>query len=256
MGFRQRIMAPGSKILGGMTAVLFVGWALAQPQAERPGYEVASIKPNNSSSGSSRSNGSKGQIVFNNVSLKRLIERAYSVKPFQVVAPDWTESVHFDIAAKYPPDTKDKDRPLMLRALLEDRFKLAVHRESKEVQGYELLVAKKGFKLKPVEPGVANTNSRGAYAQTLTATKVSMDGLADYVARNLDKAVVDKTGITGVYDFEFRWSKEVQTSNDGEADAPTLFAALEESLGLRLQAHKVPLTMFIVDHVERMPDEN
>jgi uncharacterized protein (TIGR03435 family) len=238
-------------------AVLIMGCALTQAQSERPAYEVASIKLNNSDSGNSSSHGSKGQIVFTNVSLKRLIDRAYNVKPFQVTAPDWTDSVHFDISAKYPPDVKDDDRKLMLRTLLEDRFKLAVHKETKEVQGYELVVSKKGFKLKPVEPGSGGTNSRGAYAETLTAKKVSMEGLADYVASNLGKAVVDKTGIPGVYDFEFRWAREDQPSDGTEADAaPSLFTAVEDTVGVRLQAQKVSLTIFVVDHVERMPDEN
>ena len=163
-------------------AVFVIGCALAQAQAERPAYEVAAIKPNNSGSGNSSSNGSKGQVVFTNVSLKRLIERAYNAKPFQVVAPDWTNSLHFDISAKYPSGVKDNDRLPMLRTLLEDRFNLAVHKESKEVQGYELVVSKKGFKLQPVEPGHGGTNSRGSHFQTLTAKKISMETLADYVA--------------------------------------------------------------------------
>ena len=240
-----------------IVAVLCISCVLTQAQAERPAYEVAVIKPNNSGSGNSSSNGSKGQIVFTNVSLKRLIERAYNTKPFQVVAPDWTNSLHFDISAKYPPDVTADDRKLMLRTLLEERFQLAVHQETKEVQGYALLVSKKGFKLKPVEPGSGGINSRGSHVQTLTATKISMESLADYVAFNLDKAVVDKTGIPGLYDFEFRWSKDDQPSDGTEADAaPSLFTALEETLGVRLQPQKVSMTIFVVDHVERTPNEN
>lgn len=78
-----------------------------------------------------------------NVALKRLIERAYGVKPDQVTGPDWMEDVRCDIAAKYPPDTKSEDRPIMLRTLLEDRFKLATHRESRDLPGYALMVAKR-----------------------------------------------------------------------------------------------------------------
>ncbi|MGO9259955.1 MAG: TIGR03435 family protein [Bryobacteraceae bacterium] len=243
---------------GGMLALLAAGAVFAQPQAAHPAYEAAFVKLNTSGSGSSSSNGSKGQIVMTNLTLKRLIERAYNVKPFQVTGPDWLEAVRFDIAAKYPPDTKNDDRSLMLRTLLEDRFKLTVHRESKDMPGYALVVAKKGFKLKPVELGSSDTDSNGdGRLVTLTAKKNSMAQLADYVARRLGEVVVDKTGIDGVYDYELHFTNDDQTSNDTGADAaPTLITALQETLGLRLQPQKVPVEIVVVDHVERVPTEN
>lgn len=235
-------------------------WAQTQPAAApaRPAYEVASIKPNNSGSGGSSSNGSKGQIVFTNRSLKRLIARAYNVQLFQVVGPDWTEKLHFDIVARYPPDTKDDDRPLMLRTLLEDRFKLSVHKESKELPGYALVVAKGGFKLRPVEPGGSTTHSNGQRVQNLTATKTSMAALADLLARSLGETVVDRTGIRGVYNFELHWSTDdAQSPGDNDvSEAPSLFTALQETLGLRLQREKVPSEIIVVDHVERVPTAN
>ena len=124
------------------------------------------------------------------------------------------EKIRFDIAAKYPPDTKSDDRPLMLRTLLEDRFKLAVHRESKDMPGYALVVAKRGFKLQPVEPGAAGASTRGDQVLSLTAKKTSMARLADLMARSLGEMVVDKTGIEGVYDFELRWTCLLYTSCD------------------------------------------
>jgi uncharacterized protein (TIGR03435 family) len=228
----------------------------AQPDAH-PAYEAAVIKPNISSSNSSQTHGSKGQIVFKNQTLKRLIERAYGVKPFQVIGPDWMENVHFDITAKYPPDTKDDDRALMLRSLLEDRFKLAAHHESKDLPGYVLVVAKR-FKLQPVEgEGGSDTNSTGGRIRTLTAKKTSIAFLADLIARNLGEMVVDKTGIEGVYDFELRWSNDDQNASGTDADtAPSLFTALQETLGLRLQSQKVPVDVVVVDHVERVPSDN
>jgi uncharacterized protein (TIGR03435 family) len=236
--------------------ILAASAAFAQSQDSRPAYVVASVKPNASFSDSSSSHGSTGQIVFTNLSLKRYIERAFNVKPFQVVGPDWMESVHFDITAKYPPDTKDADRPAMLRTLLEDRFKLAVHRESKEMAGYGLVVAKGGFKLKPVEAGGSGTDSHGGRVRVLTAKKVSLAQVADFVARVLGEVVVEKTGIDGVYDFELRWTVDDQAPGVEAETAPSLFTALQETLGLRLQRQKVPVEMIVVDHVERVPTEN
>jgi len=242
---------------GGVIVLLAASALSAQAQDAHPAYEVASVKLNTSGSGSSSSHGSTGQIVFTNQTLKRLIEQAYSVKPFQVTGPGWMETVRFDIAAKYPPDTKSDDYARMLRTLLEDRFKLAVHRESKDMPGYALLVAKRGFQLKPVEPGGSGSHSTGGRVRTLTAKKTSMAQLADFVARGLGEMVVDQTGIDGVYDFELRWTNDDQISSDIDADAaPTLFTALQETLGLRLQRQKVPVEIVVVDHVERVPTEN
>src|SRR5580692_6836271 len=102
-------------------------------QTPPPAFEAASVKPNTTGSGSSSSNGSKGQTVFTNVPLRRLIERAYDVKPFQLTGPDWIDNVRFDITAKYPGGTTNEQRTLMLRTLLAERFHLAIHRESKDM---------------------------------------------------------------------------------------------------------------------------
>jgi len=242
---------------GAIIALLAAPAVLAQPQDARPAYEAASVKINTTGPGHSSTDGSKGQVVMTNQTLKRLIERAYNVKPFQVTGPGWMEDVRFDIAAKYPPDSTNGDRLLMLRTLLEDRFHLAVHLESKDMPGYALVVAKSGFKLKPVEPGGAGTDHNGGRVQTMTATKNSMAQLADFVARTLGEMVVDQTGIEGVYDFELRWTNEDQNPSATDLDGvPSLFTALEETLGLRLQPQKVPVEIVVVDHVERVPTEN
>jgi uncharacterized protein (TIGR03435 family) len=238
-------------------ALLAAPAVFAQPQDARPAFEAASAKINTEGPGHSSADGSKGQVVMTNQTLKRLIERAYNVKPFQITGPGWMEDVRFDIAAKYPPDTANGDRLLMLRTLLEDRFHLAVHLESKDTPGYALVVAKSGFKLKPVEPGGSDTDTEGGRVQTLTAKKTSMALLADLVARDLGEFVVDKTGLDGVYNFELRWTKDDLSSNATDLDGvPSLFTALQETLGLRLQPQKVPVEIVVVDHAERVPIEN
>jgi uncharacterized protein (TIGR03435 family) len=248
---------------GGMRLLLAAGVvlclaaaALAQQRDAHPAFEAASVKLNMSGSNGSSSHGTQGQIVMNNQTLKRLVERAYGVQPFQVSGPAWMESVHVDIVAKYPPDTHEDDRPLMLRALLEDRLKLTVHRESKDLPGYALMAAKSGFKLKPTEAGPGDTTSNGGRVRTLTAKKTSMEFFAGFIARNLGEPVVDKTGMQGVYDFELRWNTDDQNATGLDADVPSIFTALQETLGLRLQSQKVPSEIVVVDHVERVPTEN
>lgn len=257
-----RIWPAGARTLPAATlrivVALLAATLPARPQDTRPAYEVASIKPDQSGSGNSRTNGSRGQIVFTNHTLQRLIERAYSAKPFQVIGPAWMKDVRFDIVAKYPANTNRDDHPLMLRTLLEDRFKLAVHHEAKDMPGYALLVDKGGFKLKPVEAnGPSGTSRDGGRIVTLTARKSSMPALADDIGRSLGEMVVDRTGLAGVYDFELRFTSEDLNSNAGDAGAiPSLFTALKEVMGLRLQRRKVPVDIIVVDHVKRVPAGN
>lgn len=239
--------------------LLVAATAFAQPPEAHPTFEAASIKLDNSGGNGSSSNGSKGQVVITNQSLKRLIERAYNVKPLQVSGPDWMENVHLDIVAKYPPDTKNEDRPLMLRALLEERFHLAVHHKTEEKPGFALVVAKGGFKLKPVaNEGGSSSSSNGGRVRTWKVQRESMVQLADYVTRTLGEMVVDQTGLEGVYDFEMRYTNDDQKPDDnaGVDTAPSLFTALQETLGLRLKPEKVPVDIIVVDHVERVPVEN
>jgi uncharacterized protein (TIGR03435 family) len=223
-------------------------------------YEAASVKLNNSGGTSSSSHGSKGQIVFTNVNLKRLLERAYDVKPIQVKGPAWMEDVRVDIAAKYPKDTKGEDQAAMLRSLLEERFKLVAHRTSQDLPGYALVVAKGGFKLKPVEDvGGSDTSSNTKnHVRTLTVKTTPMDRLADILTRSLGEMVVDQTGLEGVYNFELTWAAdENQKPDDAALDTgPSLFTALQETLGLRLKPEKVPVEIIVVDHLERVPVEN
>ena len=172
------------------------------------------------------------------------------------------DNVHFDITAKYPPGTKFKDfaQPMLLRTrCAEDNFGLVVHRETKEMPGYTLLVDKGGFKLKAADPGEeVTTESNEGNVWTLNARKTGMSTLAWELADGLGEVVVDKTGLNGVYDFRLRCVAN-DASGAPASDAnppPSIFTALQETLGLRLQHGKVPVEMIVVDHSDRMPFEN
>lgn len=225
-------------------------------QDAHPAYEAASIKLNNSGEGHTGTDGWRGRIVFTNMPLQRLIAQAYRVSPFQVSGPDWLASEHFDIVATYPPDAPNAARQQMLRTLLEERFKLAVHRESKEMPGYAMVTAKGGFKLTPSEPGDDDTQHSAGAVESLAARKTSMASLAALLSRYMGQPVVDRSGIEGVYDFELRWSRDDQSAERANDAPPSIFTELQEKLGLRLQAQKVPAEIVVVDSVERMPTEN
>ncbi len=116
---------------------------------------------------------------------------------------------------------------------------------------------KVALQIKPVEPGASGIETRGGPIQTLTARKASMARLAETMARRLVQPVVDKTGVGGVYEFELRFTSDDLAASATTADAPpTLFTALQEALGLRLQPEKVPIQIIVVDHLERAPTDN
>jgi len=216
-------------------------------------FEAASIKPNNSGSHNSRWNTNEGGVRAENVSLKQLIELAYDVKDYSLSGPDWLDSERFDVQAKPQGRMTDEMFAPMLRSLLADRFRISVHRESKEISGYALLLGKKPPQphSMPKEGGSQVNWSDGE----LTATNASLKQLADFFARQLGQPVEDSTGLMGVCDLKLEWTPE-ERGQDATKDAPSLFTAIQEQLGLKLQPRKVNVEVLVVDRVERIPTEN
>jgi uncharacterized protein (TIGR03435 family) len=227
-----------------------------QPAAPAKAFEVVSVKPNASGDPGSSTHSSKGQIRMENVSLKQCIERAFNVKDYSLSGPSWLDSVRFDIMAKPPAGYKPDDVPPMLQTLLVERFQLAVHRESKVLPAYALLVDKKGPKVQPVEEkdGKAGWGSgRGL----IDVHSLTMAGFSDVLSADLDRPVADLTDLKGVFEFKLRWTPdETQPTSPDVPTATSLFAAVQEQLGLRLEARKLPIEILVIDHVEKVPTEN
>jgi uncharacterized protein (TIGR03435 family) len=241
------------------TANCFILAALAAfGQTEPPpAFEVASVKPNTSGSGSSRTSGTTGQLTITNRSLKELIKMAYSVQDFQLSAPDWLGSAKFDIVAKIPAGAQNNQLPAMMQALLAERFHLAVHRESKEMPAYALVVGKSGPKLQQVEPGGTSvSDNENNNSRQITAERVSMTVLAQTLARVVEHPVIDQTGLGGVFSLKLQYTPDNAKSDGPDAAGPSIYAALQEQLGLKLQTQKLPVEVIVVDYVERVPTEN
>jgi uncharacterized protein (TIGR03435 family) len=139
----------------------------------------------------------------------------------------------------------------MLQALLADRFKLKIHHETKEQAVYALVVAKGGFKMKtsPADAPSMSTGSNGRY----TATAMAIGGLMGGLMGSVDRFIVDKTGLTGSYNFTLKWTPDGQ--EETVESGPPLFTALQEQLGLKLELAKAPIDTIVVDHIEK-PSEN
>jgi uncharacterized protein (TIGR03435 family) len=238
----------------GHLIVFLLASAAVSAQPARLAFEVASIKA--SASGDRRSNDviNDAGVVLTNVTLRQCVEAAYGIQNPELIGPDWLETARFDIQAK-PPDGHPKDylQP-MLKTLLEDRFHLAAHREVRTIPAYALVIGKDGLKVKEAEPGEGKTSTSGS---RFIGTKITMKRLAQFLSQMLDRPVIDKTGTQAVFDIDLHYSWEASTTGANPAsNAPTIFTALQEQLGLKLQSEKLPVEVVVIDHVERVPTAN
>jgi uncharacterized protein (TIGR03435 family) len=221
-------------------------------------FEAATVKANNSGRTDTHSDSDNNRINIVNMQLRRLIARAYDVRPDQIDGPSWLDTERFDVVAKSEVIPTTPQLLEMLQALLAERFKLALHRELRDGRAYALVVAKGGIKLKPVEPnGNSSTNNRRG---ELEAKGISMARFAETLSR-LGLTVVDQTGVEGVFDFKLSYdpasTRPTADASDATGDSgPSIFTALQEQLGLKLEARKVPIEYLVIDHIERVPAEN
>ena len=247
---------PGPGILSATLVLAITAWGLfAQTtppiKESRPSFEAVSIKPNNLGGGHADDDATPGRWNAR-MTTKYLIELAYGLKDFQVTGgPAWLDQSNYDIVAKTPTPV-ELNRPVLqpyLQSLLVDRYHFKFHTASKDFPGYALVLARNGPKLTP-HTGEAghHMNSHGDPRKIdMTSVDVSMAALADYLGRQLNQAVVDKTGLKGTFDFKLEWAKD----DTGETTAPLIFTALQEQLGLRLEARKVPMEVIVVDSVDK-----
>jgi uncharacterized protein (TIGR03435 family) len=224
-------------------------------QSAAPRFEVASIKPSTASvNDTSGVTTGRNRLEAANVTLKRCIIGAYGVGPQQVIGgPDWLDTDRFAIDAR--ADRRiDEDAifMLMLRDLLADRFKLALHRETRNLPVYVLEVARNGPKLEKADPVEASTNTSSDNTSILVdARHADMDSFARTLARQTALPVINQTGLEGFFTFKLRWLRDTARRPDPELEGASLFTAIQEQLGLRLRSEKAPVEVLVIDHAER-----
>jgi uncharacterized protein (TIGR03435 family) len=256
-----------------------------------PSFEVATIKPSHGDSELLNFRLSASVFDAENISLKRLVWFAYNVSSNNQLekGPDWMNSEKFDVEAKIadaqiealknlPPEQRFNQYRFMVQSLLAERFRMKVSTEVKVLPVYALVVAKDGPKLAPASLPVENQKQpmpglTGGSRGELNASAVSMAFFAQWLSSEQDMSghtVIDATGLQGSYDFTLKWSPFDTSSAmlpDGsitDADAaratadsskPSLFMALQDQLGLKLESRKAPLEVLVIDQVEQ-PSEN
>jgi len=227
-------------------------------------FDAASVKINDTGAGETSAHSNAAGLQMTNVTLRFCIERAYRMSEPQVIGPAWLDSDRFDINAKAPASTADSQIPDMLQALLLDRFKLAAHHETRQLTAFALVPAKGSAKLTR-DDSATGGGSFSTGPGTASATSVTMGRLTEFLAgprAGLGLPVVDQTGLTGRYTFTLRWTPEgtspSQREENGRAvDAPpSIFTALQEQLGLKLEKRKLPVDVLVIDHAERIPTAN
>lgn len=231
-------------------------------------FDVVSIRPSEPGQQNSRFNiAPGGGINVSNVAVRKLIEFAFGFRATQVIGgPAWIETASYDIVARVDKgdgpadlrsmtneqrDTIEQKIQQRTKALLEDRFKLVVKRDTREMPLMALTVAKGGLKIKPNPPGDARPPNARMARGKLTAQAVPMARLVQGLSMLLQQTVIDETSVTGEFDFELAWSPDTTP----DADGPSIFTALQEKLGLKLESKKGPVPVIVIERVER-PSEN
>jgi uncharacterized protein (TIGR03435 family) len=194
-----------------------------------------------------------GRLTARGVPLEILILNAFNVRSFQLQGgPRWIGADRFEVDAKWPENANPKQAPEMLQALLAERFKLKVHRETREMPIYNLVVANSGPKLTPAKDD-ERSMVRGTGRGRMQFQKTSMLTLAQNLSENLNQTVIDKTGLSGTFTFTLEWAADLSQPDPDQR--PSIFTAVQEQLGLRLESEKGPVEVLIVDRVER-PTQN
>jgi uncharacterized protein (TIGR03435 family) len=233
--------------------------------AKAPAFEVASVKPSQPDGGGTtiRLAPNANRVTARNATVRRLIMRSYSVADWQISGgPDWLDSERFDIDAAPEHPATSEQLYAMLRTLLADRFKLTMHRETVERALYVLSVDKNGPKLKPHESGGNDQESASTDdikgGRRGTFNNVGMSRLALFLTIESGRAVVDKTGLEGRYDFVLDFAPTRYAVYTGAMIAPpadpgqaSLLKAVKEQLGLKLEPQRGPVESLHIDSVER-----
>ena len=293
----QRLNFARKMLLGvaGFAAILLpvllgmVHSVLAEERAEDvaarlPKFEVASIRPHQSSQIMQMGmHMLPDGITVSGLPLERVIHFSFGIPDNRIFnEPRWVKTSRFDVATKVDladvPKLKDltmNERWAMMLPVLEDRFGLKFHRETREVEVYTLVIGKGGSKMKEAQSDTPDFDGKkGRFMirmsmeeATLEGHGASIESLADGIAMQLGSTIIDKTGLTGKYDYKLKYAPEIRVSpvapftahggvqasaeSHQVSDVPGLFTAIQEQLGLKLVEQKEPVDVIVIDHIEQ-----
>jgi uncharacterized protein (TIGR03435 family) len=244
-------------ILGPLT--LLVAQVPAQTTSKALAFEVVSVRPLPAPpAGGVKAVGVglrviNGRATMDAVPLRMIIETAFGVKRYQLIGPEWLDNERFDVIAKVPEGATREQAPAMLETMLKERFHLVAHRETRALPVYDLVVAKPGkmerVTFDPVDWKPAKISNREGHH---IVGPMLPSGILRWISLYADRPILDKMGLDEVYyKINLHWSDGARSY-----DLPSLFTALEEDLGLKLEPRKEPTELIVVDKVDKVPTEN
>jgi uncharacterized protein (TIGR03435 family) len=227
---------------------------LHSQSAARVEFEVVSVKPGDPNDPSSSGRGMPGGMEMRNTTLNTLVRSAYNLNEFQLIGgPKWAGSARFVVVGKFPKDATREQTPLMLQAMLADRFKLEFHRETRTLQEYELVAAKGGPKLQEASEADKGRGGSSQGPRQIKATSITVARLAEMLISAVSAPVLDRTGITGQYTIALRFAP-LMGGGPGDENLPDIFGAVQQ-LGLKLAPIKGAVEVLVIDNAV-MPSEN
>jgi uncharacterized protein (TIGR03435 family) len=222
-----------------------------------PGWEVATVRPSDPDDKNQSFDVRGRHIVIENQPVEMMLLVGYGVQKSQIVgAPEWVRTERFTVDGVPDTDGQPNVRQIqsLIRKLLEERFGMKVHHEQRETPVYALTVAKGGTKMTPStgDPnGLPSENGRGGgHIRNFHFTNTSMPDLALFLLVEVDRPVVDHTGVQGRYDFPLKFSRDEISTPDADAP-PRIFTAIQEQVGLKLEPVKAPADVVVIDKIER-----
>jgi uncharacterized protein (TIGR03435 family) len=265
----KRLLAAALSLAAGLAVCSDTQIRAQVQQSATLAYDVVSVKVNNTGQGRWGIDVGDYSYRATNIPLKELLASAYDTKSDLISGvPGAIDGVRFDIDAKIAPNPAapqkltDRQRPEMLKAMLADRFGIKAHVEVKTLPVFDLVLAHSGIKIKPTPPSdAAGDSGAHIHSTALLANGITIAQLAGTLTGIVHRQVIDKTGLSGNYDVDLKWTpdnvgRSPQSSTDALVDgAPNIFTAVEEQLGLKLESSKGPVETLVIDHVE-MPSEN
>lgn len=232
-------------------------WVATSPVNAPKTFEVASVKIDRSLSSYGDMNYGPGHLMLTNSTLAGLVTWAYGVKDYQVLAaPSWFRSDRYDVNAKARGAPDLAHLKLLLQALLAERFHLTLHKETRQLSVFTLNVGEHGSRMKPapgpVPPGLPQITGRSnATHKELTGLHATVAQLISSLSWDMDRPIVDYSSLTGTYDFKLEW-----TPDAADPAVISLFTAIKEQLGLRLESAKGPVDVLVIDRADRIPTAN
>jgi uncharacterized protein (TIGR03435 family) len=223
-----------------------------------PGWEVATVRPSDPDETEQSFSVRGRHVLIKRQNVETMLMVGYGVQKTQIAdAPDWVKSQPFDVDGfpDAPGQPSVQQFQSMVRKLLVERFGLKMHKEQREMAAYVLTVAKGGMKLKPTKSDPNSLPIQDAHGgeaeRQLKFTNVSMDDFALMMLYEVDKPLLNRTGLQGRYDFDLKFTKDESRVPPGTSSAPGLFTAIQEQLGLKLESVKAPVPVLVIDAVSR-----